>query len=60
LLDRRTGFSYFENPNEPKEALMQGWLQSLKLFGYVVVLLMVVAGLYAAFISVKYWTGIGV
>lgn len=39
---------------------MQGWLQSLKLFGYVVVLLMLVAGLYAAFISVKYWTGIGV
>ena len=39
---------------------MQGWIQSLKIFGYTVVLLMFVAGLYAAFISIKYWTGIGV
>lgn len=39
---------------------MQRWIQSLKLFGYVVVLLVLVAGLYAAFISVKYWTGIGI
>jgi hypothetical protein len=31
-----------------------------KLFGYVVVLLMVIAIIYAAFISIKYWAGIGV
>ena len=60
MLDRKTGFSHFQKPNVPKEGLMQGWTQSLKLFGYVVVLLMLVAGLYAAFISIKYWTGIGV
>jgi hypothetical protein len=60
LLDRKTGFSHFRKPNEPKDAFMRGWIQSLKLFGYVVVLLMLVAGLYAAFISVKYWAGIGV
>jgi hypothetical protein len=39
---------------------MQGLIQSLKLFGYIVVFLMLVAGLYAASISIKYWTGIGV
>lgn len=32
----------------------------LKIFSYVVVLLMVVAMIYAAYISVKYWAGIGV
>jgi len=31
-----------------------------RIFGYVVVLLMLVAMLYAAYISVKYWSGIGV
>jgi hypothetical protein len=33
---------------------------SLKLLSYVIVLLMAVAVLYAAYISVTYWSGIGV
>jgi hypothetical protein len=33
---------------------------SLKVFSYVVLLLMVAATIYAGFIGVKYWTGIGV
>jgi hypothetical protein len=32
----------------------------LRIFGYVVVLLMALAMLYAAFISIKYWSGIAV
>lgn len=32
----------------------------LKLVSYVIVLLMAAAVLYAAYISVTYWTGIGV
>jgi hypothetical protein len=39
---------------------MQAWVVPLKLFGHVVVALVVVAIAYAAFISVKYWSGIGV
>lgn len=33
---------------------------SLKLLSYVIVLLMIVALLYAAYTSIKYWSGIGV
>lgn len=32
----------------------------LKVFGYVVVLLMAVAMVYAAYISITYWSGIAV
>ena len=32
----------------------------LKIFSYVVVLLMAISMLYAAYISIKYWAGIGV
>jgi hypothetical protein len=32
----------------------------IKLVGYLIVLLMAVAVLYAAYISVTYWAGIGV
>jgi hypothetical protein len=32
----------------------------LKLLSYVIVLIMALAVLYAAYISVTYWTGIGV
>lgn len=32
----------------------------LKLVSYVIILLMLVALLYAGYISVKYWAGIGV
>ena len=39
---------------------MQAWVASLKLFSYVVVALMLVAIVYAAFISIKFWSGIGV
>ena len=39
---------------------MQAWVAPLKLFGHVVVALMLVAIVYAAFISLKYWSGIGV
>ena len=39
---------------------MQAWVAPLRLFGYVVVALMLVAIVYAAFISIKYWSGIGV
>ena len=33
---------------------------SLKIFSYVVILLMAIAMLYSAYISIKYWAGIGV
>ena len=33
---------------------------SLKLLSYVVILLMAISMLYAAYISIKYWAGIGV
>lgn len=39
---------------------MHRWIAPVKVFAYVVVLLMVVAILYAAFIAVKYWSGINV
>ena len=39
---------------------MSKWIGPFRIFGYAVVLLMLVAMLYAAFISVKYWSGIGV
>ena len=39
---------------------MQAWVAPLKLFSYVVVALMLVAVIYATFISIKYWSGIGV
>lgn len=35
-------------------------LSSLKVVGYAVALLIVGAALYAGFISIKYWGGIGV
>lgn len=35
-------------------------LGALKVLGYVVVLLMVVAGLFAFYMSVTHWSGIGV
>lgn len=43
-----------------EETVMQAWVAPLKLFSYVVVALMLVAIVYAAFISIKYWSGIGV
>jgi hypothetical protein len=39
---------------------MSKWIVPFRIFGYVVVLLMALAMLYAAFISVKYWAGISV
>lgn len=39
---------------------MQAWVVPLKLFAYVVVALMAVSIAYAAFISIKYWSGISV
>jgi hypothetical protein len=33
---------------------------ALKIFGYVVVLLMALSLLFAAYISIKYWSGIAV
>lgn len=39
---------------------MRNWILSLKLFAYVVLLLMLVAVGYAAFISVRYWPAISV
>jgi hypothetical protein len=39
---------------------MEKWISPLKIFSHVVVLLMLVAVLYAAFISIKYWSGISV
>ena len=39
---------------------MQAWVAPLKLFSYVVVASMLVAIVYAAFISIKYWSCIGV
>ena len=39
---------------------MEKWIAPLKIFSHVVVLLMLLAILYAAFISIKYWSGISV
>jgi hypothetical protein len=39
---------------------MEKWFGPLKIFSHVVLLLMLAAMLYAAFISVKYWSGITV
>lgn len=39
---------------------MEKWIGPLKIFSHVVVLLMLVAMVYAAFISIKYWSGISV
>jgi hypothetical protein len=39
---------------------MQGWSSGFKVFGWVVVALMVVAIVYAAITSVRYWPGIAV
>ena len=39
---------------------MQKWISPLKIFSHVVVLLMLATILYAAFISIKYWSGISV
>ena len=39
---------------------MEKWIGPLKIFSHVVLLLMLVAILYAAFIAVKYWSGISV
>jgi hypothetical protein len=39
---------------------MQAWSAGLKVFGWVVVALMVSAILYAAFISLRHWSGINV
>ena len=44
----------------PEDALMEKWIGLLKIFSHLVVLLMLVAICYAAFISVKYWSGISV
>jgi hypothetical protein len=50
---------YIEGVN-PMETLMEKWIGPLKVFSHVVVLLMLLAILYAAFISIKYWSGISV
>ena len=42
------------------ETFMEKWIGPLKIFSLVVVFLMLAAILYAAFISVKYWSGISV
>lgn len=39
---------------------MQGWAAGFKVLGWVVVALMVVAIAYAAFISLRHWSGIAV
>lgn len=39
---------------------MQGWIASLKIFAYTVILLMLAAMTYAAIISVRYWPAISV
>lgn len=38
----------------------KGLYASLRILGYAILLLMVVAIVYSSFISVKYWSGIGV
>ncbi len=43
-----------------KEALVEKWIGPLKIFSHVVVLLMLLAIFYAAFISITYWSGISV
>lgn len=39
---------------------MQGWILPLKMFAYVVILLMAVAIAYAAVITARYWPAISV
>lgn len=46
--------------SKTKEVVMNRWAVPLKMFSFVVVLLMGVAILYAGVISVMYWSGISV
>lgn len=39
---------------------MQGWILPLKLFAYLVIVLMAIAIGYAALITVRYWPAISV
>lgn len=39
---------------------MNRWSSSLKIFSHVVLLLMLAAIFYAVYISIAYWSGIGV
>ncbi len=39
---------------------MHKWSSSLKIFSHVVLLLMLAAIVYAAYISITYWSGINV
>lgn len=39
---------------------MEKWIGPLKAFSHVVLLLMLLAIVYAAYIAVKYWSGINV
>ena len=39
---------------------MQKWIGPFRIFGYTVVLLIAAAMLYSAWISLAYWSGIGV
>jgi hypothetical protein len=39
---------------------MQRWSAGLRVLGWVVVALMIVSIFYAAFISMRHWSGIGV
>jgi hypothetical protein len=39
---------------------MQAWIAPLKLFSYLVIVLMLAAVVYAATISVRYWPAISV
>lgn len=39
---------------------MNAWIAPVKMFAYAVVLLVAVAICYAAYMSIAYWSGIGV
>jgi hypothetical protein len=45
---------------QPWEPNMHKWSSSLKIFSHVVLLLMLAAIVYAAYISITYWSGINV
>ena len=46
--------------SDNKETGMHRWIAPMKVFGYVVVLLMGVAIVYAAVITITHWSGISV
>ena len=52
--------TYVYHSAHKKETSMDKWTASIKVFGYAVVLLVALAILYAAAITITHWSGISV